>query len=192
LRSNTGWTFAGHPSVVRSCSVSPASAAGWLTAWDPVRQREAWRVPYSRPGSGGTLVTAGNIVFQGTAEQTAAAYRADDRREALGHAGADGAHGRDLITYTVDGEQYIAVNAGWGGGMAAVERHGRSGHAAFAGTAGGVQARRHGRAAAPGTGRVRARTAAADHRVGDTIQRGATLYSEVCAGLPRSARRQRQ
>src|SRR3546814_2771122 len=33
----------------------------WLTAWDPVKQKEVWRVPYARRGSGGALVTGGNL-----------------------------------------------------------------------------------------------------------------------------------
>jgi glucose dehydrogenase len=38
-----------------------------LLAWDPVAQKERWRVPYDHPWNGGTLTTAGNLVFQGTA-----------------------------------------------------------------------------------------------------------------------------
>src|SRR3546814_5210500 len=49
----------------------------WLTAWDPVKQKEVWRVPYARRGSGGALVTGGNLVFQGTIDANFAAYRAD-------------------------------------------------------------------------------------------------------------------
>ena len=45
-----------------------APAFGRLLAWDPVKQKEAWRVEHVAPWNGGTLTTAGNLVFQGTAE----------------------------------------------------------------------------------------------------------------------------
>ena len=41
--------------------------AGALVAWDPVKQAAAWRVEYPNHWNGGTLSTAGNLVFQGTA-----------------------------------------------------------------------------------------------------------------------------
>ncbi|HEU0082277.1 MAG TPA: PQQ-dependent dehydrogenase, methanol/ethanol family, partial [Bradyrhizobium sp.] len=43
-------------------------AFGRLLAWDPVKQKEAWRAEYVAPWNGGTLTTAGNLVFQGTAD----------------------------------------------------------------------------------------------------------------------------
>jgi quinohemoprotein ethanol dehydrogenase len=42
--------------------------AGRLLAWDPVAQKEAWHVELPDPKSGGTLATAGNLVFQGRAD----------------------------------------------------------------------------------------------------------------------------
>jgi hypothetical protein len=41
---------------------------GRLIAWDPVQKKEAWHVDYKAPWNGGTLTTAGNLVFQGTAD----------------------------------------------------------------------------------------------------------------------------
>ena len=52
-------------------------AGGSLLAWDPVRQKEAWRVVHKGPWNGGTLTTAGNLVFQGTADGRFVAYAAD-------------------------------------------------------------------------------------------------------------------
>jgi len=89
----------------------------WLTAWDPVAQKERWRVPYPQRGSGGVLATAGNLVFQGTVNGTFAAYRADDGRK-LWEMPVQQVPIAAPITYSVDGVQYIAVNAGWGGGLA--------------------------------------------------------------------------
>ncbi len=51
-------------------------AFGRLLAWDPVKQKEAWRAEYVAPWNGGTLTTAGNLVFQGTADGRFVAYNA--------------------------------------------------------------------------------------------------------------------
>ena len=53
-----------------------APAFGRLLAWDPVKQKEAWRAEYIAPWNGGTLTTAGNLVFQGTADGRFIAYNA--------------------------------------------------------------------------------------------------------------------
>ena len=92
----------------------------WLTAWDPVAQREVWRAPASRPGAGGTLATAGNLVLQGTPDRNLAIYRADTGA-VLARLPTQNAPIAAPITYMLDGVQYVAVNAGWGGGMALVE-----------------------------------------------------------------------
>jgi len=89
----------------------------WLTAWDPVAQKERWRVPYPQRGSGGLLATAGNLVFQGTVNGTFAAYRADSG-DKLWEAPVQQVPIAAPISYMVDGVQYVAVNAGWGGGLA--------------------------------------------------------------------------
>ena len=51
-------------------------AFGRLIAWDPVKQKEAWHADYVAPWNGGTLTTAGNLVFQGTADGRFIAYDA--------------------------------------------------------------------------------------------------------------------
>jgi quinohemoprotein ethanol dehydrogenase len=84
---------------------------GYLLAWDPVHEREAWRVPYDNGGNGGTLTTAGNLVIEGTSAMTFDIYRATDGKK-LWEMAAQTVPMAGPITYTVDGEQYIAVNAG--------------------------------------------------------------------------------
>jgi quinohemoprotein ethanol dehydrogenase len=84
---------------------------GWLAAWDPVRQKEAWRIRYSSITNGGTLTTAGNLVIHGTGDQTLAAYRATDGAK-LWEAPVQTVPLAGPVTYMVDGEQYIAINAG--------------------------------------------------------------------------------
>jgi quinohemoprotein ethanol dehydrogenase len=91
--------------------------SGHLLAWDPVAQKEVWRAQYTGPWNGGTLTTAGNLVFQGTAHATFAAYRADDG-EPLWETPAGTGIVAAPVTYELDGQQYVAVMAGWGGGYA--------------------------------------------------------------------------
>jgi quinohemoprotein ethanol dehydrogenase len=85
---------------------------GFLLAWDPVTQKEAWRVPHPHSGSGGTLVTAGNLVVQSTIRKTVSIYAADDG-ELLWEMPVDSVAPGGPMTYMVDGKQYLALNAGW-------------------------------------------------------------------------------
>ena len=80
-------------------------------------QKEIWRAQYVSPWNGGTLTTAGNLVFQGTAHGTFAAYRATDGKP-LWEAPAGTGIVAAPVTYALDGKQYVAVMAGWGGGFA--------------------------------------------------------------------------
>jgi quinohemoprotein ethanol dehydrogenase len=93
----------------------------WLLAWDPVRQKQAWRVPLPRHGNGGVLTTAGNLVVEGTTRQTLAIFRATDGKQ-LWEMPVQSAPVAGPITFEAKGQQYIAVNAGWGGGAAQIER----------------------------------------------------------------------
>ena len=47
---------------------------------DPVTQTERWRVTHRSNGNGGTLVTAGNLVVQGTIDSRLEIYAADSGR----------------------------------------------------------------------------------------------------------------
>ena len=93
-----------------------ASQQGRLLAWDPVAQAEAWRVEHDAPWNGGTLATAGNLVFQGLTDHSFNAYRASDG-EALWTYRLQNAIITAPIAYAVGGEQFIAVTAGNGGGL---------------------------------------------------------------------------
>jgi PQQ-dependent dehydrogenase (methanol/ethanol family) len=95
---------------------------GHLLAWDPVAQEERWRVPYVNYWNGGTLSTAANLVFQGTATGDFVAYRATDG-EALWQSWLGTGIVAAPITYELDGVQYVAVMAGWGGAFAKKARN---------------------------------------------------------------------
>ncbi len=94
-----------------------AVVSGHLLAWDPVAQREVWRAEYGAANNGGVLATAGNLVFQGTADGRFLAYRAEDGAVLFEHPAPTGIVAAP-ITYRVDGVQYVAVMAGWGGSFA--------------------------------------------------------------------------
>ncbi len=85
---------------------------GYTLAWDPVRQKEAFRIAQPHPGNGGTMTTAGNLLVQGTINRTLAIYRADNGKK-LWDMPVGSVPVAGPITYTVKGRQYIAVNAGW-------------------------------------------------------------------------------
>jgi cytochrome c553 len=87
---------------------------GYLLAWDPVNQKEAWRFNYLGPWNGGVLTTAGNLVVQGNATGDLGAYRADTGQK-LWSMSTQSPVIAAPVSYSVDGEQYIAVLAGWGG-----------------------------------------------------------------------------
>ena len=92
----------------------PVTPRGHLTAWNPVTQSEAWRVEQPHPLSGGTLSTAGNLVFQGRPDGVFRAYRATDG-EVLWEFQHETGILAAPITYSVDGTQYVAVLSGYGG-----------------------------------------------------------------------------
>jgi alcohol dehydrogenase (cytochrome c)/quinohemoprotein ethanol dehydrogenase len=92
-------------------------STGFLLAWDPVRQREAWRVPYLGPWNGGTVTSAGNIVAEGDAAGNFAVYRADNGQKLWSMFVQSGVMAAPIL-YEVGGEEYIAVLSGWGGAFA--------------------------------------------------------------------------
>jgi quinohemoprotein ethanol dehydrogenase len=94
---------------------------GRLLAWDPVHQKEVWRVEHVSPWNGGTLTTAGNLVFQGTADGRFVAYDA-----ATGTKLWEIPTGTGVVaaaaTYMVDNLQYISIAVGWGGSYGLANR----------------------------------------------------------------------
>ena len=87
---------------------------GKLVAWDPVEQKAAWAVDRLGPWNGGTLATAGNLVFEGTASGNFEAYRADNGQKLWSFSAQTGVMAGP-IAYASAGDQYVAVLAGWGG-----------------------------------------------------------------------------
>lgn len=124
FRSNSGWGGYAGEALKKRMELQPLADAeekAMLTAWDPVKQEAAWQVPLPRHGNGGVMVTATNLVFEGTTRQTFNAFDARTGAQ-LWEYPTQSAPVAGAISYEVDGEQYIAINAGWGGGAAQIER----------------------------------------------------------------------
>jgi quinohemoprotein ethanol dehydrogenase len=108
------------PSFVRA---DADDATGTLIAWDPLAQKARWRVPQKMMWNGGTLATAGNLVFQGTADGHLTAYDATSGQQLWRFYTGMGIIARP-ITYSADGRQYVSVLAGYGGYGGAVIQSG--------------------------------------------------------------------
>jgi mono/diheme cytochrome c family protein len=87
---------------------------GELVAWDPVAQKERWRVRHPFFWNAGVLATAGDLVFQGAADGSFSAYGAKDGSKLWSFDAGQGIVAAPA-TYEIDGEQYVAVMVGFGG-----------------------------------------------------------------------------
>ncbi|CAN7178006.1 PQQ-dependent dehydrogenase, methanol/ethanol family [Pseudorhodoferax sp. LjRoot39] len=108
--SNQGWNTA----MFLNAAPPTSKPMGRLVAWDPVAQKEAWGVEHVSPWNGGTLTTAGNLVFQGTADGRMVAYDAKTGAKLWETPTGTGVVAAPS-TYLVDGRQYVSVAVGWGG-----------------------------------------------------------------------------
>jgi quinohemoprotein ethanol dehydrogenase len=97
---------------------------GHLIAWNPVEQREVWRVTHPVVESGGVLATAGNLVFQGRADGILCAYRATDGKKLWEFDAGTGIMAPP-VTYLLDGVQRISIMTGWGGAPGLINTAGR-------------------------------------------------------------------
>lgn len=93
---------------------APEEGTASLLAWDPVKQRKAWRIPLPSAWNPGTLTTAGGLVFQGRADGELVAYDAATG-EVLWSVNVGSGISAPPITYAIDGKQYLSLLVGWGG-----------------------------------------------------------------------------
>jgi quinohemoprotein ethanol dehydrogenase len=100
--------------VARNVEKYDIPYTGRLIAWDPIARKPRWTVEYGAYWNGGTLATAGNLVFQGTANGEFFAYNAATGAK-LWSSWAGTGIVAPPITYEIDGRQYVSVMAGWGG-----------------------------------------------------------------------------
>jgi quinohemoprotein ethanol dehydrogenase len=92
----------------------PREGKGALIAWDPVKQEPRWKVWHDWMWNGGTLTTAGNLVFQGTADGWLTAYDARDGKR-LWRFNAGLGIIAPPISYSWKGTQYVSILVGWAG-----------------------------------------------------------------------------
>ena len=91
----------------------PKDARGGLQAWDPVRQTLKWNLEGGGGIGGGTVTTAGNLVFQVINNGRFRAITAD-KGEVLYEVNVNRTGMAPPITYEVDGKQYVAFGGGLG------------------------------------------------------------------------------
>jgi len=91
----------------------PGARTSFLKAWDPVKQEARWVLPTPGDWPGGTLATAGDLVFQGTIDGRFVAYDGETG-ETLWTFDAGVPVVAPPISYAVDGRQYITVLTGNG------------------------------------------------------------------------------
>jgi quinohemoprotein ethanol dehydrogenase len=85
-----------------------------LLAWDPVTQTERWRAPAGGARFGGTLTTAGNLVFQVVPDGRFIAYNAETGKKLLELQTETTTGMGPPITYLLDGKQYVSFMGGVG------------------------------------------------------------------------------
>ncbi|MEO0061543.1 MAG: hypothetical protein RLZZ08_103 [Pseudomonadota bacterium] len=89
----------------------PSTGAATLIAWDPVRKAKAWEVKTPAPWNGGTLTTAGGLVFQGQVDGHLVAYDARTGKQVWRYA-MQSAAGGTPISYRHKGRQYVSLVVG--------------------------------------------------------------------------------
>ncbi len=93
---------------------------GHLRAWDVAGRRQKWVVELPSTWNGGTLSTAGGLVFQAAGDGHFNAYDAADGKRLL-HLFTGSSAMAAPITYSLGAVQYVAYVAGYGGsGMISV------------------------------------------------------------------------
>jgi quinohemoprotein ethanol dehydrogenase len=90
-----------------------------LKAWDPATAKLSWQTPPQPFYGGGVMSTAAGLVFQGSADGLFNAYAAKSGEKLASLATGTGIMAAP-ISYEIDGVQYIAVLAGFGGAMSAI------------------------------------------------------------------------
>jgi mono/diheme cytochrome c family protein len=91
--------------------------SGRIIAWDPVNAEIRWAQEPGRPNVGGTLSTAGGLVFHGGKGTHVVATDAKSGQDLWSRDTQTGAWAPP-VTYALDGEQYVAFAVGFGGGLA--------------------------------------------------------------------------
>lgn len=85
-----------------------------LLAWDPVKQAKVWEVDQPEFWNAGTMVTGGDLVFQGSVTGEFSAHDALTGKK-LWSVNVGSGISAPPVTYEIDGKQYVSLLVGWGG-----------------------------------------------------------------------------
>jgi quinohemoprotein ethanol dehydrogenase len=111
-----GQVPAGLPTPANPPLIGPQGVrGGYLVAFDPVTRTERWRVQGGGGSGGGTLATAGNIVFQVVNDGRLIAYAAADGKKLMEIPTGQSGMGPP-ITFESGGNQYVVFGGGTGQG----------------------------------------------------------------------------
>jgi quinohemoprotein ethanol dehydrogenase len=102
---------------IKEVIANSTDGKGALLAWDPVQQKQVWKVPHDDMWNGGALASAGDLVFQGTAGGDFSAYNATTGVPLWKYDAGMGIIAAPM-SYSVNGKQYVSVLAGYGGSAA--------------------------------------------------------------------------
>jgi quinohemoprotein ethanol dehydrogenase len=111
--------------AVKISGAPDAFEESYLQAWDPVAQKQVWKVKNFGRWPGGTAATAGRLVFQGQADGLFAAYDAQTGKK-LWSFDAGAPVIAPPITYEAGGKQYVTVLVGFGLSFAILDAFPRS------------------------------------------------------------------
>jgi len=95
-------------------SIGPEGRGNILVAWDPIAGKERWRGLSAGFNQGGTLSTAGNLVFA-SVNTRLIIYRADNGDQLMDITTGLSQMGPPM-TFLLDGKQYVAIAGGPPGG----------------------------------------------------------------------------
>lgn len=121
-----GWTGSADEANLFGEQDPPERGRGWLTALDPLTGKVAWSWKGPAPMLAGVSPTAGGIVFTGDLKGNLLAFNAGTGAKLLERR-LGGPIGGGVISYAVDGRQFVAAATGldapvwaWKGGPAAM------------------------------------------------------------------------
>ena len=109
-----GWEDTLLPDDKAAFKAAIAATTGRLVAFNPATGKVQWSKDYPAAWNGGTMTTAGNLVFQGTSTGQFKAFAADNGTELLSLEMQSGIVSAPS-TYMIDGEQYVAFMTSKGG-----------------------------------------------------------------------------
>jgi len=103
---------------IHQVMTDPQDGKATLLAWDPVHQRKAWQALQEGFWNGGTLATAGDLVFHGDALGHFSAYDAETGQRLWRFDAGLGINAAPM-SYQVAGKQYVAILVGYAGSAGA-------------------------------------------------------------------------